>query len=211
MALQKCDECGGPVSSKATACPKCGAPRASHADSLQLPLPKGGTIAGQMATVIAVIVFFVWLTIFLMNDKPSPPIAIMREVAQQAATASPSVRTGASWDDYIKDCGHEAQKVNQARTEQAFREKYKGKSVAWSGKVTSVSEKLGGNGFTVGVAMNPTESAFGSSDILLSASDSFKDEVVALNNGDAIRFTGKMTSQGGAILNHQVELTKLGR
>jgi hypothetical protein len=136
-------------------------------------------------------------------------VAVLVAFALPLIAADSDSPTRLTWDEYVTDCGLAAQKANQARTEKIFREKYKGKVIIWPGKVTSVSEKLGGNGFTIGVAMKPTESKLGSSDILLSAPDSFKNEAVSMNSGDAIRFVGKMTSQGGAILNHQIELIRL--
>jgi hypothetical protein len=85
-----------------------------------------------------------------------------------------------------------------------------GKVVTWSGTVQSVAEALG-SGFTIGVSMVPTESALGSSDITLVASDSLKDAVIALNKGDKVRFTGRFVSQGGFILNHQIDLMRLAK
>ena len=115
---------------------------------------------------------------------------------------------GQTWEQYLNHCGVKAQKANQARTEKVFREEYKGKTVSWFGVVHSVSENLL-SGFTVGVSMSPTESEFGSSDITLSVPGSFKDAIVDLNKGNTIRFTGRLTGQGGVFLDHQVELMKL--
>jgi Family of unknown function (DUF6263)/Wolframin C-terminal OB-fold domain len=115
-----------------------------------------------------------------------------------------------TWNEYMRDVGLNSQKANEARSEEIFRQKYKDKIVAWSGKVSSVSEQLVGGGFDVGVSMIPTESALGGSDLTLSASQDFKNAVLRLNKGAPIQFTGRLVRQGGPVTNHEVELMSLG-
>ncbi len=110
------------------------------------------------------------------------------------------------WEEFVRDCGLAAQKANQARTEQVFRDKYKDEVITWTGTVYFVAEAELGSGYFVDVSMNPTESRIDASDITLFAAGSFRNAVVSLNKGDKIQFTGRLISQGGVILNHQIEL-----
>lgn len=68
MAMQRCKECGNPVSSKAPTCPSCGA-----------PVKKAPKRAGCLSTAILLIVFFAVLSAYLGNldssrtDAPALP------------------------------------------------------------------------------------------------------------------------------------------
>ncbi|MGJ7529824.1 zinc ribbon domain-containing protein [Variovorax sp. GB1P17] len=79
MALQKCHECGGDVSSEATRCPHCGAPVA------KARAPKAANATGQavaiVAAVVAVLATLAWLN--FGNDKKTPVAAIQPECASQ--------------------------------------------------------------------------------------------------------------------------------
>lgn len=112
------------------------------------------------------------------------------------------------WDQFLADCGLAAQEENEARTEEAFRRDYRDRIVEWTGRVDSVSESLT-DGFTVGVAMDPTESILGSSDLWLSVPPRMRQDVLALNKGDKITFVARIQRQGGRILNHSLDLLSL--
>lgn len=116
-----------------------------------------------------------------------------------------------TWEQFLGDCGLKAQEANQARTEKVFREKYLGKIIRWTGTVYSVQERNLSSGYTIHVLMQPTESVLGGPDLTLIAGERFKEQVLALNKGDVIRFSGNLIEQGGRILNHQIELTSLQR
>ena len=64
---------------------------------------------------------------------------------------------------------------------QIFKDQYQGKHIKWIGTVYSTSEKLTGSGYLILVQMNPTESALGTYDLSLDATDDLKNEVLPLN------------------------------
>ena len=80
------------------------------------------------------------------------------------------------------------------------------KVVNWSGTVYSTNRKPIGSGYFVQVRMDPTESAFGSYDLSLAATESFKDAVLSLNKGQRVNFSARFSRQGGNLLGHGLEL-----
>jgi hypothetical protein len=104
-----------------------------------------------------------------------------------------------SWADIVDDCGRKATEQDDVRSAIIFREKYKGRTVAWSGVVASVEKELVGGGCLIGVTMSPAESLLGS-DLTLAVPAKQRDTALALNEGDKVRFVGAITRQDGAIL-----------
>ena len=117
--------------------------------------------------------------------------------------------TDITWNQFLADCGLTAQEDNEARTEAAFRRDYLENVVEWAGIVSSVSERDFTEGFTIGVTMDPTESVLGGSDLWLSVPAGMRQDVLALNKGDAIAFVARIRRQGGVILNHSLDLIAL--
>ena len=126
------------------------------------------------------------------------------------ATKKPGKTTaaikGITWSQYITDCGLDAQKTNEARTEHLFITLYKGKYVNWTGVVYSVRKNFFGNGFRVNIHMSPTESSLGAFDLTLSAGQDLEEEVIALNEGDRVEFEAVFRMQGGLVGSHQFDL-----
>jgi endonuclease YncB( thermonuclease family) len=134
------------------------------------------------------------------DAKLEPPWEFRKRAQAAGAT------TEITWEKYVEDCGLKAQDVNEAKTEANFRDKYKGKPVRWSGQVVSVKEKPIGEGYFVGVRMTPSESILSSSsDLTLSVLKKHKEKVLALKKDDMIEFAGKLSTQGGRVLNHDIE------
>lgn len=96
-----------------------------------------------------------------------------------------------------------------ARTEKVFEDKYVGRTVNWTGTVDATKRNPIGTGYGVFVRMDPTESAFGTYDLMLSAPDSLTDKVLGLNKGQRVNFTAKFIRQGGLILGHNLELVAI--
>jgi hypothetical protein len=115
-----------------------------------------------------------------------------------------------AWPQFIAECGRKAQESNEARTEQAFEETYVGRTVRWTGTVDSTKRKPIGSGYFVNVLMDPTESAFGTFDLMLDAPERLKDEVLSLNKGQRVTFMARFSRQGGALLGHQLDLLTIG-
>ena len=133
------------------------------------------------------------------------------------------------WEAYWRDCGKDAQRTNQARTEEVFRQQWKGEVVRWSGVVTSVRKRTSGDGFIINVKMNPSDSLVSKRtsgdgltikleiklsdslvpDLGVMASGSFKEIVLGLNEGQTITFVGKISVQGGTFTNHILDLIRI--
>lgn len=64
MALVKCHECGGDVSSEAAACPKCGAK-----PKLPKPSPRKFSLIEKIGIGIGAIIFVVWIFAPSKNDQ----------------------------------------------------------------------------------------------------------------------------------------------
>lgn len=81
MALMKCKECGADVSTKANACPKCGA-----------PAPKPRSIGPLILAAFAILLVMklAW------PDKASEPLAPAAVAALKASAAAPALETAAS-------------------------------------------------------------------------------------------------------------------
>jgi hypothetical protein len=115
-----------------------------------------------------------------------------------------------TWPQFLSDCGREAQKANEARSEQVFDQKYAGRTVNWTGIVDSIRRKPIGSGYFVDVLMDPTQSNFGLYDLTLSAPDNMTEKVLSLNKGQKVEFMGRFSRQGGVILGHQLDLMSIG-
>jgi hypothetical protein len=90
-----------------------------------------------------------------------------------------------------------------------FNIKYKNRNVRWMGTIYSINEKPIGTGYVLHVRMNPTESAMGTYDLSVSAPEEIKNEILPLNKGNRVVFEGKIASQGGAILGHEIRITHI--
>lgn len=119
-----------------------------------------------------------------------------------------ALRTNIPWEQYVRDCGFEAQQANEARTVKAFREKYQGKVAEWSGTVQSITE-IAAESFALKVVMNPGDHERREADVCANAGREFEEKLLALNRGDKIRFAVKITSQGGYFLEHGGDLVRL--
>ena len=110
------------------------------------------------------------------DAEPTPPEP--KPNRKSGTTAAAAIKI--TWLQYIKECGLDAQRTNEARTETVFKNSYKGRSVHWSGVVYSVQKSLLGKGFMVNIRMSPTESALGTFDLTLSGGQDLEEEVTVL-------------------------------
>ncbi len=111
------------------------------------------------------------------------------------------------WPAYVGDCGTKAQRENSARSVKAFRERYKGRRVRWTGEVSDVRLAMLGGGYTVLIKMAGSTAFV--ADLALVVPKSLADTVLALNSGEVVEFVGVINTQGGAILPHQINVTEL--
>ena len=79
MALIKCKECGTEISSKAEACPKCGAKNVKHYGC--------GTI------IIILIVVAIFTSIFSGSNTPTPQANIQQQQEEELSEKGKSVKT----------------------------------------------------------------------------------------------------------------------
>ena len=114
-----------------------------------------------------------------------------------------------TWEQFLADCGLEAQETNEAKTEKSFRVKYKGKTVSWEGVIDSVRENPLGDDFLVGIRMTPTQSILGRSDLTLSADKGLEETLLNMKKDQKVRFSGTLKTQGGRILDHTIELKSI--
>lgn len=111
--------------------------------------------------------------------------------------------SGIPWKQFRTDCGVEAQKKNEALTEDVFRNRYLNRYVEWTGYVASVSEQ-NKNDYRVQMRMEPTDSSIGGADLSLLVPAGLKQVLLMLKKNDKVRFLGKIKKQGGVILNHEL-------
>lgn len=138
-------------------------------------------------------------------------LAVPSEGTPEPAKTDPPRTSDAtiSWEQFLADCGLDAQEANEAKTERSFREKYKGNAIEWEGVIDSVRENPLGEDFLVGVRMSPTQSKLGGSDLTLSADKELEEQLLALKKGQKVRFCGTLRKQGGRILDHIIELKRI--
>lgn len=84
MALIKCHECGGDVSTEASACPKCGAPPAKQATAPATPAKKkDGVGIGGVIGIVVIVLFILAKCGSSDNDKaPEPSKTANKECAK---------------------------------------------------------------------------------------------------------------------------------
>lgn len=133
-------------------------------------------------------------------------------VAAATPTASKTPQVGKpagalTWADYRKKCGMAAQKENEATSEAVFRKEYAGRDVVWSGSVVAVSESVLGGGYSVTIRMQPSDSLV--ADVLLNVPKSLEGSILALKEGDTVKFTGRIKSQGGPFSYHTLGASAL--
>jgi hypothetical protein len=127
----------------------------------------------------------------------------------KTGTSNNSTADVLTWAEYRKNCGKDAQEVNEAMSEAVFRRQYAGRMVDWSGSVVAVSERDFGSGFSVTVQMQPSDALF--ADILVTVPKSLEGAVLSLNKGDKVRFKGEMMSQGGMWAYHELTATAISK
>jgi hypothetical protein len=115
------------------------------------------------------------------------------------------VESQISWIQFVNDCGPNAQKANKEKSTKAFNEKFKDKQVEWVGRVKTVSATPKGKTFDVIVNMDPTETNAAWANVKLLAGESLKNQVAALRSDSIVKFSGKVTKQGDAKANPEVE------
>jgi hypothetical protein len=116
---------------------------------------------------------------------------------------------GVTWTEFQSDCGLAAQRINDAKSEALFRQKYLGRKVEWSGRVVSVSEAIVGGGYRVAVKMDPSESL--NADLVLNAPAGLRETILSLEKDNVVTFIGQLRAQGGQFSDHQVNLTSLSK
>lgn len=114
-----------------------------------------------------------------------------------------------SWNQYIGLCGNGSQELNMARAKDYFNKLYQNKSIEWSGTISSIDN----DGFdsmeaycnlVVRVKMSPSDSFI--ADLMLYIPKEFKAQLLELNKGDSITFSGKIFSMGGRISDHIIKV-----
>ncbi len=158
----------------------------------------------------------IWFASSEYSDSTKRPT--LRVVLTMPSEGTPEVPTpderrasepSITWEQFLADCGLEAQEANEAKTEKSFRVKYKGKTVSWEGVIDSVRENPLGDDFLVGIRMTPTQSIVGRSDLTLSADKRLEGKLLDMKKDQKVRFSGTLHTQGGRIMNHIIELKSI--
>ncbi len=115
-----------------------------------------------------------------------------------------------SWAQYRASCGAKAQEENMARAKDTFNKYFSGRTVTWTGKVASIDNDGLDNmnaysELIVRVKMSPSNSIL--ADLTLRFPKKMKESILQLNKGDSISFTGKITTMGGSILDHEIVIS----
>jgi hypothetical protein len=144
---------------------------------------------------------------------PARPEVVAREgvAVKPAARNDPSPSDTITWVQFRADCGLEAQRRNEARTVQLFKEEYQDRTIKWVGYLYSISVKPIGAGYLVLVRMEPSDSALGTFDLSLDAGEDLKEKILWLSKGDRVSFEGRITRQGGSISGHGIQLSNIER
>ena len=138
---------------------------------------------------------------------PNRPAITPQPVQGPPVKQPPPQPTALTWIEYRNDCGLDSQRENEARTEQVFREKYKGKLIRWSGTVRGIQEKMLASGYFISVQMQPSDGIH--SDLSLSVGKELAKTALSLKDGDTVTFDGYLSSQGGVITSHIIDVVKV--
>ncbi len=145
MAIQKCHDCGGMVSSEANACPACGAP------VKKAPIEKRQNHISTFAGLVIIVGVVTW---GVMCDSPSRPV-ITHEKEEIHPDAAPAIRLPAVnlFSDYA---------ANEVSADQ----QYKGKLVEVSGAIRKIGKDFTGSPFIIigGDDLNGVQCMFPRSD-----------------------------------------------
>jgi hypothetical protein len=188
MALIDCPECGKQVSSNATACPNCGEPIASKppshpdhevavmqatAEMKNESKPKKKSSDFRTAVLIALPILVVIGVLGKMNDAcNSRRSQAYRAAHQHTSTPTPKAQPVVTVElqQLVKECD-----ANQI----AFEDKWKGKTVRFSGVVKEIDAGISGGSIRL---RKPGGSSWDS----LSAGDVPRDELGALSKGNRV-------------------------
>lgn len=122
------------------------------------------------------------------SSSPAAPSSV-----QQSPVPSPSIPISSiSWSEVDAIYNLRGKYTDLQKDE--FWQRYKGKKVAWSGKVSSVSEGFGS--LDLQVKMNPDTFT---SDLIIELKASEKSKALGLRVGDSVTFTG-ILDRWGSIL-----------
>lgn len=125
MALIKCKECGTEVSTKATVCPKCGAPASSgKIEALALGLRKMG-----FGTILILSLLFAWVSYKLSPDGSSNTGQSQFKSSPDSATPNYVLTADQLYGDY-------------SANEVAADAKYKGKIVLVRGVIDDIGKDI---------------------------------------------------------------------
>lgn len=183
MALIKCKECGEQISTKAVACPKCGAVTKQKTSGCAL-----------VFLVLLVFGFFIALSTNRSPDQasiPSQPTA----PAAKPSTPNPAVaqsQTQITWEsvDAVYNISSNATELQKNE----LWKKLKGKQVFWAGIVKEVSDDFIGP--TLSVKMNKNTLT---SDVMVRLKKTQRDKALSLPQGTVVSFSG-ILDQWGSIL-----------
>lgn len=168
MALVKCKECGGELSTAAKACPKCGS-----------PVPKGKKLLIGCASVVVALV-----VLAIIGAAMKKPDATSNAAAPSGPTIDPASAT--------KPMPVTAKELHQdyIANEVAADDKYKGKLLAVGGTVASIDKDFLDN--VVVKITWPGNEDFGLEDVAATLRESEKSKAAQLQKGQVIvaRCTG---------------------
>lgn len=114
------------------------------------------------------------------------------------------IRSAASWNEYLQDCGAEVVLKNPIRANLAFQTKYENREVSWDGFLVKLSENRGawwngGHAATLLVKMQPSESDV-HADIILSFDEDelgeYAGALSTLERGAHLAFNATLVTMG---------------
>lgn len=151
-------------------------------------------------SIVLIILLLVVLACSTPNDTNDPAqsnkVVIVNNDSKPADSVNqtkPAI-SPIQWSEYDNIYNTESNSTDMQK-ESAW-EKFKGKTVAWQGTVSEVSEGTFG-GLNLSIKMSPKTMT---SDILLTLKDDQKSKAINLTKGSKISFTGNLKSYGGAFL-----------
>lgn len=131
------------------------------------------------------------------EKENAPPINLIQKKVPQK---------GGTWEAFNRECGQTAYSSNQVRAEALFAKNWQGKTVDWTGTVVAIQQSTFGS-YIITCKMPDSGSLVSDVSYKLPEKfrEKFRDSVLKLSKGDAIRFQGTIVRQGGVLLDHVVE------
>lgn len=157
-------------------------------------------VISRKYALVLILVIGALLTIRSINQPPSPPPSNSLKNPEDY-----------SWEGFLKDCGKGVYLSNGVKAKENFKEKYRGKTIEWTGIYMSFSEK----DHEILVKMDPTDAIADQPDLSLNLGEysghRYKNFAKNLLENEVLTFEGVLSEIGDEYSVHSIRIRKIDK